>query len=83
MNVLLIILHADAVQKVILKLPNRLIMNYLRKHMNPNTFQLILFLKHNRDFWKVEKVIDDMLGDQTLVEDESDDEEDDDEYDKE
>ena len=83
MNVLLIILHADAVQKVILKLPNRLIMNYLRKHMDPDTLQLILFLKHNRDFWKAEKVIDDMLGDQTLVEDESDDEEDDDEYDKE
>jgi hypothetical protein len=56
----------------------RLIMNYLRKHMDPDTLQLILFLKHNRDFWKAEKVIDDILGDQTLVDDESDNEEDDD-----
>jgi len=53
-------------------------MNYLRKHMDPDTLQLILFLKHNRDFWKPEKVIDDILGDQTLVDDESDNEEDDD-----
>ena len=78
-----IILHADAVQKVIDELPNRLIMNYFPKHMDPDTLQLILFLKHNRDFWKAEKVIDDMLGDQTLVDDESDGEEDGDEYDDE
>jgi hypothetical protein len=58
----------------------RLIMNYLRKHMDPDTLQLIIFLKYNRDFWKTEKVIDDILGDQTLDEDESDVEEDEDEY---
>ena len=57
----------------------RLIMNYLRKHMDPDTLHLILFLKHNRDFWKAEKVIDDILGDRTLDDDASDDEEDDDE----
>ena len=56
----------------------RLIMNYLRKHMDPDTLQLILFLKHNRDFWKAEKVIDDILGDRTLDDDASDDAEDED-----
>ena len=60
----------------------RLIMSYLRRHMDPDTLQLILFLKHSRDFWKAERVIDDMLGDQTVVNDESDGEEDD-EYDDE
>ena len=51
--------------------------------MDPDTLQLILFLKHNRDFWKAERVIDDMLGDQTLVNNENHGEEDDDEHDDE
>jgi hypothetical protein len=26
-------------------------MNYLRRHMDPDTLQLLLFLKYNREFW--------------------------------
>jgi len=46
-------------------------MNYLRKHMDPDTLQLLLFLRYNRDFWEAASVIDDVLADASLSDDDA------------
>ena len=49
----------------------KLVMNYLRRHMDPDTLQLILFLKYNREFWEAASVIDDILADASLSDDDA------------
>ena len=53
------------------------IMSPLRRSMDPDTLQLLLFLKHNREFWESERTIDFIINDHTLSDDEDEDEDDD------
>ena len=46
-------------------------MNYLRKHMDPGTLQLLLFLKYNREFWEAASVTDDVLAYSSLSDDDA------------
>ena len=71
----------------------KLIMTALRKKMDPDTFNMILFLKPNRELWPnagiIQKIINDLkeknldvaneVGEK-VADDENDDDDDDDEY---
>jgi hypothetical protein len=39
----------------------RLVLNHLRSHMNPDSLELVLFLKINKDYWLDAKIIDDLI----------------------
>jgi hypothetical protein len=39
----------------------RLILNHLRSHMDPNSCELLLFLKVNKEFWASPRIIDQIL----------------------
>jgi len=39
----------------------RLVMSYLRSHMNPDSLEQVLFLKVNKDYWLDAKIIDDVM----------------------
>ena len=45
-------------------------MSSLRRSMDPDTLQPLLFLKHNREFWESERTTDFTVKDHTLSDDE-------------
>jgi hypothetical protein len=51
----------------------RIIMNHLRRSMDPSTCELLLFLKFNKEIWSDPKIIDEVLTAASDDEDSSDD----------
>ena len=42
----------------------RLVMSHLRSHMDPDSLELCLFLKANKDYWSEARIIDEIIAEE-------------------
>jgi hypothetical protein len=47
----------------------RVIMNHLRKNMDPDSLELLIFLKINSEYWRNAKIIDEIIAENRIQED--------------
>ena len=47
----------------------RVIMNHLRKNMDPDSLELLVFLKINSEYWRDAKIIDEIIAENRIEED--------------
>ena len=44
-------------------------MNHLRKNMDPDSLELLIFLKINSEYWRNAKIIDEIIAENRIQED--------------